>query len=375
MYLEIRKRARRGMPRDLFDFIDGGADDEVTLRRNERAFDDLALVPRVLRGVSRPATDIDVFKSRLSMPIIAGPAGASLAAGPNAYAAAALGAWDAGTAAAIGSFNLPDEFFASARGPKWVQLYLGPNDEANLALIRRAISCEVDVLLVTVDAPVPGNRRRDTRNRLQIPPRRSMPQRLFDHLRRPTWAANFYQKPTYPPTVPLGLGAKPQRTSLKDALKSSGLLANLSWDDLSRVRDRWHGALVIKGVLAPEDASTAVEKGFDGIVVSNHGGRQLDTAPAAIEMLPDVVAAVDRRIPVLVDGGIRRGTDVIKALCLGATACLIARPWLFAVAIDGRGGVRQVLTELRAELATGMQLMGVETLAELNDSYLRHRNR
>jgi (S)-mandelate dehydrogenase len=367
----IRGRAARRLPRVVFDFVDGGADDEVTLRRNSTAFDDLSLVPRVLRGVSDVSPAVELFDRRLRLPVLLAPAGNARVAGPDGELAQARGASAAGTVAVLGCFSSIsiDRVAEAVPKPLWLQLYLFRDREMTLELVEQAKSLDFSALVLTVDTPLAGNRERDRRNGLSIPlkVRRTM---MLDAARRPGWLWTYL---TGKPMAPAFDTRRFGQLNTHAEYVHSVLNPAQSWEELAWLRGVWDGPLLVKGVLCGEDAAVALAAGCDGVIVSNHGGRQLDAVPASIEALPEVVAAVGGRAEVLIDGGIRRGTDVLKALCLGACACLVGRPWLFALAQGGEAGVQQMLDTLHAEIVRGMQLLGVGTLAELGPDHVRRR--
>lgn len=372
-----RRLARRRLPKVVFDFIDGGADDEVTLRRNRAAFEDLCLVPRVLRGVDEVSTQVELFGQSLRVPVLLAPTGGGRMASPLGEVAQAKGASAAGTLSILSSFAsvAPDEVAASVPEPHWFQLYLFRDRTRTEQLLERVKRLGFSALVLTADAPVAGNRERDTRNGFTIPVRIT-PRMAFGALIRPQWAWHYLVGGPIATHVDTDQqGADEGRLELKELAEYVHAMMNpqQTWDDLSWLRAAWDGPLLLKGVMCRADAELAVDAGCDGVIVSNHGGRQLDSVAAGIEVLPEVVAAVRGRAEVLVDGGFRRGTDVVKALSLGAKACLIGRPWLFSLAAAGEGGVTRMLDQLRSEIARTLQLLGVSKLAELGPDYVRRR--
>lgn len=373
-----RARARRRLPRIVFDFIDGGADDEITLQRNRAAFEDLSLVPRVLRGIRDVSTETELFGRRLRVPVLLAPAGNARVAGPQGELAQARGASAAGTVSVLGGFaSISAERIAKAvPEPQWFQLYLFRDRALTLEVVERVKELGFAALVVTVDTPLAGNRERDRRNGLSVPLKVG-PRMMLDTLRRPRWLWHYLTGEPMSPHVERGsLNAA---TTALGQLKSHAdyvhtvLNSEQSWEDVDWLRSVWNGPLLVKGILCGEDAELAVAAGCDGVVVSNHGGRQLDSVPASIEALPEVVTAVDGRAEVLIDGGIRRGTDVVKALSLGAKACLVGRPWLFALATGGESGVAEMLDHFQIELARTLQLVGVSSLSELGPEFVRRR--
>ncbi|HEU4599683.1 MAG TPA: alpha-hydroxy acid oxidase [Solirubrobacterales bacterium] len=374
-----RERARARLPRVAFDFVDGGAGDEVTLARNRSAFDDLALVPRVLAGLSEVSTEIELFGQRLPSPVLLAPAGGAssasgtLGSGGDGDAAAARGAEAAG-AIGVRAWSPRLEPVAGTRGERrWSQLYLS-RDRAQLAeSVAAARRLGFSALVLTADVPVAGNRERDEANGLTVPLRLT-PRIALDAIRRPRWLWHYLTSDTSGDGAPeKGVAGRLREVqSLAEAIREQ-FNPEQTWEDLRWLRDLWDGPLLVKGVLCAEDAELALEAGCDGVIVSNHGGRQLDGTPASIEALPEVVAAVDGRAEVLLDGGVRRGGDVVKALSLGAKACLVGRPWVFAVAVEGEAGVTRMLERLREEISRDLHLLGVGAVGELSPSYLRRR--
>lgn len=365
--------AKRRLPRVAFDFVDGGAEDEVTMRRNRVAFDELALVPRVLRGVAEVSTETTLFGQRMRLPVLLAPAGAGLVAGPDAYRAAAAGAAAAGTISVLGAAGAEEaEAVAAASSqPQWLQLYLTRDRTRLVDALERAKRCGFTALVLTGDTPVAGNRERDVRNGLTVPLRIVTPRIVFGALCRPRWTWRYLGGRRRGKWQSVGSRVRELQT-LAESVRAA-LNPEQSWDDLRWLRSLWDGPLLLKGVMCAEDAELAVEAGCDGVIVSNHGGRQLDGAPASIEMLPEVVAALNGRAEVLLDSGVRRGTDVVKALSLGAKACLVGRPWIFAVVTSGQRGVVDLLDQLQREIDVALHLVGVSSPADLAPGCVRCR--
>ncbi|MFJ2637168.1 alpha-hydroxy acid oxidase [Streptomyces sp. NPDC087422] len=332
----LRDRARARLDPVHWDFYEGGAGTETALAENERAFARLALLPRVLTGTGHPDTGVSLPGGRASMPVVVSPTAFHRLAHPDGERATARAAAAADTVliTSQAATTPVDEVTAAARSVQsdavvWFQLYLQPEAEVTAALVRRAEKAGCTALVVTADSPVFGRRGRDERNGFHdLPPGLA--------------AENMRDLP----------GAPPGRT--RDIAMSPAL----SWDDLRRLRDVTGLPVVLKGVLHPADARRAVDEGVQALIVSNHGGRQLDAAPATVEALPAVADAVGGRVPVLLDGGVRGGSDVVVALALGAAAVGIGRPVLWGLAADGEAGVTAVLEELRAELAHVLTLCG-----------------
>ncbi len=331
---------RHRVARDAYDYISGGAEDEFTLRRNRSAFGRITFRPRMLVDVSRLDMSIELFGTESEMPVFVAPTGSHGRAHPEGEPATARGAGAAKTIMAVSSSSsFPIEQIAkAATGPLWFQLYAGPDAEGTRERVARAVGSGCKAVLFTVDAPYFPHRERDLRNRLIRP---EVQRELAGRRRRPD----------EPDNTRYGL---PQRFT-----------ATLTWSFLRQVAGYAKVPVLAKGILTPADANLAVENGAAGIVVSNHGGRYLDGAPSTIEMLPSIVETVNGRVPVLMDGGIRRGTDVLKALASGARAVFVGRPPLWGLGAFGTPGVTRVLTLLQAELALAMGLAGVPNLAAI----------
>ena len=370
---EMRRLAQRTLPRPIFDFADGGAEDEWTLRRNESAFDDIQLLPRPLRGAAERDLSIELFGKKLSLPVMIGPTGLSGLLWPDAERSSARAAAKFGTAFCLshGSVCTIEELAATNSAPRWMQVFVYRDRGLTREFTERAKACNYDALVLTIDNQMTGNRERDVRNGFTIPPRLGPAEiaamamkvgwafRMRRHLKRITFAN--YVKP--------GESGEMKAISVRLAQM---LDPSLNWRDVDAIRQYWPGPLILKGVLHPEEAREALSHGVDGLIVSNHGGRQLDGAASGIEALPAVVSAVAGRIPVLLDGGVRRGSDVLKALALGATACLIARPQLWGLAVAGEAGVTRVLELFRNEIDRDMALCGASRIADINAGLL-HR--
>jgi L-lactate dehydrogenase (cytochrome)/(S)-mandelate dehydrogenase len=362
----IRALARARLPRPVFDFTDGAAEDETTLRRNQSAFADIALLPHPLTGAGSRDLSLTLFGKRLSLPVIVGPTGLSGLMWPGGEAATARAAAAAGTAYCLshGSVCTIEALAATGAAPRWMQVFVYRDRGLTREFAERAAASGYDALVLTTDNQLVGNRERDVRNGFQIPPR-FKPRDLAAMALKAPW---LWQMRREMAKITFANYARPGETA--DLKTLAGRMASLldpsmSWSDVAELRRVWKGPLVLKGILDPDEARRALDHGVDGVVVSNHGGRQLDGAPASIAALPAVAAAVAGRMPVLLDGGIRRGADVVKALALGATACLIGRPHLWGVAIAGEAGVAQVLDIYRREIDRTMGLCGISRLAEI----------
>lgn len=369
---DLRRAARRRLPRAVFDYIDGGADAEITMRANCQAFERLAFRPR--SAVATPACDLgtSVLGQPLDLPFLLAPVGSCRLFFPRGEEAAARAAGAAGTAYILSTLSgcrLEDVKQASA-GPVLYQLYLVGGRDVALATIDRARKAGMAGLVVTIDTPVAGMRERDLRNGLkQLTGARLWPKLpfLFQFLARPRWLAGFLSDGGLMkfPNVMLTDGPMPY-ADVGVALEQS----MTSWRDLRWIRDAWRGPLIVKGVHTVDDARRAVDEGAEAIVVSNHGGRQLDTVRPTLEVLPEVAAAVGARTEVLLDGGIRRGSDIVKALCLGARAVLIGRAYAYALGAAGGPGVARAIDILRTDVVRTLKLLGCPSVRELDASYV-----
>ena len=369
---DLRRLAERRLPRAVFDYIEGGAEDEVTLRANRRAYEDVALRPR--GAVVIPECDLrtSVLGAELSLPFALAPVGSTRLMYPRGEVVAARAAGAAGTAYALSTFSgsTIEDVRAGSSGPLWYQLYLAGGRDVGLAAIARARAAGYSALLVTIDTAVAGLRERDLRNGVielaGSDPFAKLPH-LFQFLTRPRWLAGFLRDGGLMRFPNVVLPDGPMRyADVGAALESSAVV----WEDLRWIRAAWDGPIAVKGVLTGEDARRAMDEGADAIVVSNHGGRQLDGVPATLRVLPEVVAAVDGRAEVLLDGGIRRGSDVVKALCLGARAVLVGRAYAYGVAAGGGPGVSRAIEILRSEIVRTLKLLGCASTSELGRGFV-----
>ena len=369
---DLRRAAKRRLPRVVFDYIDGGAEDEWTLRANCRAFETVTLRPRC--AVATPVCDLrtTVLGTSLSMPVILAPVGSCRLMYPRGEEAAARAAGEAGiicTLSTLSGCRLEDVAVAS-EGPVWYQLYLVGGRDCALAAIERARQ-GFSALVVTIDTPVAGFRERDIRNgvkELLSGKFGAMLPFVIQLLIRPRWLAAFLMDGglmKFENVVISGKGPMPY-VDVTAALEQSVV----TWDDLKWIRQAWNGPIVIKGIHTGEDARRAVDIGADALVVSNHGGRQLDRVPPSLQVLPEVVAAVGDRIEVLLDGGIRRGSDIVKALCLGARAVMIGRAYAYGLGAAGSAGVERIIDILRADMIRTLKLLGCPSIAALDQSFI-----
>ncbi|MBN9098620.1 MAG: alpha-hydroxy-acid oxidizing protein [Pseudonocardia sp.] len=368
---DLRAAARRRLPRMVFDFVDGGAEDELTRNDNEAAFRRLTFRPRVLVDVSERPQAVTVLGRELATPVVLGPTGLMRMVRHEGELAAAAAAERFGTVSvqSSGSSVSLEDVAASVTSPQWFQLYPWGDRRTVENLIGRARDSGYEAMVVTVDVPVVGAREKDLRNGLTVPPEVS-PRTGWDLVRHPAWLAGLLSHPR--PTYANFVGLMP------DARGTSGLAAHTNgllnpattWRDLEWMIRRFDGPVLLKGVMTADDARLAVEAGCQGGAVSNHGGRQADSVPAALDALPEVVAEVGHLADVLLDGGVRRGGDVVKALALGAKACLVGRPWVYGLAAGGTPGVERVLEILRDEIDRTLALIGRPGVASLDETAL-----
>ena len=362
---DLRGLAKSRLPRAIFDFFDGGAEDEVTLRENRAAFERVRLLPKVLVDVAEVDTGTQVFGSPSKLPLAIGPTGGIGAGRPGADLMLARTAKAFGipyTLATPATASI--ERIAEVGGRLWFQLYVVRDREFREKLVSRAKNCGYEALLVTVDLPVSGKRERDPRNGF-ITPFRPNWRNSRDIWMKPAWLIDIVRNGV--PGMENFVGYKFSSVKVTDIASQVGreMDASFDWEELERLRELWPGKLLLKGVERPEDAERAAAAGCDGVVVSNHGGRQLDGAAPTLEALPSVASAVGKKLTILLDGGIRRGVDIIKARALGAQAVLTGRATLFGVMARGEPGARRALEILSSELERSMKLCGVRSIAEI----------
>ena len=369
---DLRSMAKRRLPRAIFDYIDGGADAEVTLRENCRVFDDLTFRPR--QAVAVPDCDLSttVLGMPVDMPILLAPIGSSRTFYPRGEEVAARQAGEAGTIYILSTLSgcrLEDVKAATGR-PAWYQLYLTGGIDAARSGIDRARAAGFSALVVTIDTPVAGMRERDVRNGTKELLGRgvSMLRYVPQFLARPRWLFDFLGDGglmQFPNVVLPGRGPLPY-ADVSAALQQT----TVTWRDFDWIRTAWDGPIVVKGILSGDDARRAVDKGAAAVVVSNHGGRQLDGVSPTLRALPEVVAAVNGQADVLLDGGVRRGSDVVKALCLGARAVLVGRAYAYGLGAAGGPGVARAIEILRSDLTRTLKLLGCAAATDLDRSYV-----
>lgn len=370
---DFRRMAQKRLPAPLFHYIDGGADDEQTLRRNTSSFDSCNLVPNVLVDVSKINMSTTILGQNLDWPVFLSPTGMSRLFhhdGERAVASAAHKSGTLYTLSTLASTSL-EEVEAHTDGPKMFQIYIHRDRGLTQEFIERSQAAGYKALCLTVDMPVAGNRERDLRMGMTMPPKLSL-EGLFSFASHPRWTINYLSHKKF------GLENVKHRIS-KGTTNSSSIIdyineqfdTSVTWDDAEKVIAAWGGPFAIKGIMSTKDAIRAINIGATAIIISNHGGRQLDSTPAPFDCLQRIVEAVDGRAEVILDGGIRRGTHVIKALALGANACMIGRPYLYGLASGGEDGVIRVLSLLKQEIARNMALAGCKNISELGSVLIK----
>jgi isopentenyl diphosphate isomerase/L-lactate dehydrogenase-like FMN-dependent dehydrogenase len=374
---DLRELARRRVPRIVFNYIDGGAEGEFTLRENRRAFDRVSFRPR--HAVAVPACDLRtrVLGMELSMPLLLAPVGYLRVMHPEGEIAAARAAGNAGVGFILStvSGHRLEDVKAASKGQVWYQLYLTGGRDAAEDAMRRAMNVGYTVLVITIDSAIIGFRERETRDGMEQLLRGNLWSQIPftpQIFARPRWLVRFLLDgglPNMPNIV------SPERGILKVRDAHTAMKrAAFCWEDMRWIRELWKGPIIIKGVLSAEDAKRSIDHGAAAVVVSNHGGRQLDGAPAALDVLPEIVAAVNNQGEVLMDSGIRRGSDIVKAICLGARAVLCGRAFAYGLAAAGEPGVTRAIDILRSDLERCLKLLGCPSVRDLNQKYVRVRS-
>jgi L-lactate dehydrogenase (cytochrome) len=366
---DLRDQARRRVPRAVFDYTDGGAGREVSLRRSRAAFDRVEFVPSVLRDVSSVDVSTTVLGRPTALPLVMAPTGFTRMMNHQGEPAVARAAARAGVPYALSTMGTtsPERLVAEAPdGRRWFQLYLWRDRAASTEIVRRAAENGYEALVLTVDTPVGGLRLRDVRNGMTIPPALTA-RTILDGARHPSWWVDLLT------TEPLEFASLNSFAGTVSDLASQVFDPSATLADVRWLRGQWSGPLIVKGLLTVDDAVAAVDAGADGVVVSNHGGRQLDQSPTPLEQLPAIAEAIGDRAEVYVDGGVMSGSDIMAAVALGARAALVGRAYLYGLMAGGEAGVDRVLEILRREMVTAMQLTGVTSVAELTKERVRLR--
>jgi isopentenyl diphosphate isomerase/L-lactate dehydrogenase-like FMN-dependent dehydrogenase len=372
---DLREQARRRLPRAIFDFIDGGAEDEVTTRANEAAWEQLTFVPQALVDVSSRTTAVQIRDVSMGMPLILGPAGLSRIFHPEGEIAIVRAAEQAQIPYVLNPFSSVtiEEARAHSSGDLWFETRPMPDAELAGSLLKRARAAEYSAMVYMADIPANGKLERQLRSGFSLPPKWTV-ENVLDGIRHPRWSAGFLR--SIRELRPKNLEDEPMRSLLPKMPPPSLFYSRIAtaggtWTDLKRTRDEWPGLFVVKGIMSASDAVKAVEAGVDVIIVSNHGGRQLDGLPSSLFVLQEIVSAVGPAVDVLIDGGVRRGTHIAKALALGARACLVSRPYHYGLAAAGSEGVRRAIDIFKEEFDRCLAMLGCRAPSELTPSHVR----
>ena len=369
---DLRLIAERRLPGGIFDYIDGAAEDEISLRNNSRAFGNYEFRPRVMRDVSSVDTTASLLGHRLQVPLVFSPTGFTRIAHSQGELAVARVAARHGLPYTLSTLSTRsiEEVAAVSNGPKWFQVYAWRDRSMVRDMLQRAAASGYDSIMLTVDTAVLGRRERDVRRGFTLPPKLG-PGTIIDGIMHPAWTWDFVRNDP----ITFANVAQSSNNGSGTAVTLSTFISEqfdpaLSWDDIDWFRGEWNGTISIKGIQTVEDAVIAADRGVDAVVLSNHGGRQLDGAPAPISLVRPVVEALSGRVPVICDGGIRRGGDIVKALALGATACTMGRSYLYGLGAAGEAGVERALEMLTDEMVRTMRLCGATSLADLTPDLL-----
>jgi isopentenyl diphosphate isomerase/L-lactate dehydrogenase-like FMN-dependent dehydrogenase len=357
---DLRRIARRRLPRVVLDYLEGGSEEQLTLKANREVFDDLYFAPRTLVNVSQRTQKLTIFGKEYDAPFGIAPMGAAGLVWHEADIALARAARSANIPFVLSthSFVPLQRLAREAGGPPWYQLYMPRERAAAQKMVKCALDAGCEALVLTTDVPVGANREYNERNGFSLPLRLD-PHKVLDGLLHPRWLVSVLARAWLSPETPM---KQPEWATRRD---------HMSWQDLAWLRDAWPRRLLVKGILGVEDAQLAAEHGADGIFISNHGGRQLDGLPSPMDVLPQIAAAVGERLTIMVDGGFRRGTDIVKALALGADMVFIGRAAMYGAAAGGEAGVRRALQLLRSEIDRVLALLGCASVAQLGPQYVR----
>ncbi|WP_158592232.1 alpha-hydroxy acid oxidase [Noviherbaspirillum sedimenti] len=373
--LDFEKAARERLPSPLFHYISGGADDETTKSANTSSFDRYHLTPAFLRDIRKVDMRRTVFGVDLAWPVMLSPTGLTGVFHPDGERAVAQAAASSGVAYSLSTMATTsiEDVAAAARGPKIYQLYLLKDDAANIEMIDRCKAANFDVLCLTVDTVVAGNRERDHRTGLTVPPRLNR-RNIVGFARRPAWCLRYLAGGGVSlPNIPAGDGN--QNLGTLAAYFAANMEQNITWSRVERLMRHWGKPFIVKGLQSVADARNAAASGVTGIVVSNHGGRQLDGGAATVDLVANMVDAVGDRLEVVLDSGVRRGSHVVKALAMGARACMIGRPYLYGLSAFGKPGVERVLGLLRQETERTLGLIGCASVDEVSRRHITPADR
>jgi isopentenyl diphosphate isomerase/L-lactate dehydrogenase-like FMN-dependent dehydrogenase len=366
---DLREHARARLPRGIFEYMERGTEDEVALSNNREAFERMKFVPRVLRNVSVVDQSTELFGRPMSMPLAIGATGGAALIWHDGDLALARAAAKAGIPFTISSAStLPIETIAAIGGRQWFQLYPWESRVHSYALVRKAHELGCEALVVTVDTAVSPNREYNLRNGFGIPLRFNA-NNVADVLMHPRWLCGVLLKYFFTTGLPRQANLPEElraRVTESPQIGANFRCDTLDWEEVRLLRKMWRGVFILKGIVSPADATRAIRSGVDAIIVSNHGGRNLDSVVATMDALPHVLNAVEDRIPVLLDSGIRRGSDVVKALALGAKAALVGRAPLYGLAVAGQAGVQRAMELLRSEIGRVMAFCGCRSIAEIS---------
>lgn len=373
---DLRRVARRRVPAPMFHYMDGAAEDEITYRRNSSDFDHFELLPRNLVDISRIDCATTVLGQPVALPLILAPTGMSRLfhwEGERAVVRAAARAGTLYSLSTVGTHSI-EEVAAESPGPKWFQIYVFKDRGLVTEFIQRCRAAHYHALCLTIDLPLTGNRERDFRTGMTLPPAFTL-RSWLDFALHPVWSATYL---TSPPFSMANVAHRVRSVDRDNVQTLMGYIGSqfdrtVTWDDAARMVEEWGGPFAIKGILTVDDAERALAIGASCLIVSNHGGRQLDHVPSPIEVLPEIAAAVGGRAEIILDGGVRRGTDILKALALGARACMSGRCYLYGLGAGGEAGVDKALRILREELERDMALLGTPTIADIGSHHVRRR--
>ena len=373
---DYRGLAHKRLPRAVIDFIEGGAEDEITISRNRDSFENIHIIPRILTDVSVRDISTTILGTPVSSPIVLCPVGLATLAHPLGEVAAGIAAANKGiisTYSSSSSWNLED-IAAASSGVKWFQLYIWKDRKLTAEIVERARKSGYQALVLTVDVPISARRERDLRNGFTIPPRPRINQ-IGDLVQHFGWFYAQLKSEITGHKMSMG-NFTPENVGMRTRLKMLEVVNELfdpsiTWSDVAWLKSIWNGPIVIKGIMTPEDAKLAIKAGADAIWISNHGGRQLDGVSGTIEVLPEIAKAVKGKAEIYLDGGVRRGSDIVKAIALGANACMIGRPYMYGLAANGAAGVESIIGILEIEMDATMALMGRPTIASLDSSAVR----